>query len=1295
MSKGNNSKRNDRDDGPEILVGRNGKKDEFEIGRLDRDDGPVTIKKYNFDDRDILELELFDRRDGKDRDDGHGKHDHGPKITDLNVGEFVRVDRAGGDAQVWVDLDGAGTAHGFVLAATLKDFAGDAVRFEIGDKKFTLNVNDAPTAVNFANATTAVNESAGAALGALAALGIKVADIAVVDDNLGTEILALVGADKDFFEIVGNALYLKAGVEFDYETKSSYSVQVTADDPTVGGTPDAISDVFTVNVTDVNEAPVLTVDQTPVEAREDVDDIVILADVDATDPDTRADTDTGTANDTFNDLTFSIFAGNDGGLFEIDAANGNFSLAAGKSLNYEMADSYTLTVRVTDGPGLFDQKTVTINVTDVNERPTLTVDQTPVEAREDVGDIVILADVDATDPDTRADTDSGTANDNYNDLTFSIFAGNDGELFEIDAANGNVSLAAGKSLNYETADSYTLTVRVTDGPGLFDQKTVTINVIDVNEAPTLTVDQTPVEAREDVGVDVILADVDATDPDTRADSDTGTANDTFNDLTFSIFAGNDGGLFEIDPTTGEISLAVGRKLDYEDDRSHTLTIRVTDGPGLSDEVEVTINVTDVNEGPNAGADKIVSVAEDVEDDKVLARVMGTDPDESDDIPGESGNEHLTYTIIDGNAARLFEIDEDKGEISLLDGKSLNFEAAQKYTLTVRVTDRGGEFDDALVTINVTDVNEAPSAGNDFEVSRAENVSDTFVLATVLGTDPDIGGGNDGDNDFEDLTYSFKDNDNDGGLFEIDSFGRISLVAGRHLDFEADKDHRLTVLVTDGPGLSDEVEVTINVTDVNAAPVFTSGTTALVDENISTSFVAYDADADDDGENKGELKYRLDGDDKGAFKIDEGDGEVRFDESPDFENPDDADGDNVYHIVVIADDGNLETRLAVEITVKDLEEDIVGTRENDDLKGTEAADTIIGLLGNDKLKGEGGDDLLIGDDRTVTGSAAHLGGNDEMQGDGGQDLMVGDFYSVLDGAIVTGGADDMQGGDSTDLLFDDGMIGDAFEVHNAKLIGGEDILQGDDGGDRLIGDAGKVTGTGNVEGAADELYGGGGHDLIIGDAELVAGDATLNGGDDIVMLGGDDHDALLGDVRDITGSGVVTGGNDNLDGEDGNDLLIGDADTVGAGASLTGGNDTLVGGKGNDALYGDARTVAAGATVTGGNDELDGGDDDDLLVGGPGDDFLIGGSGLDKFVFNNGDGDDTIDDFKLGEDVIDLTRVTLLDADGDGIKDFDDVRALMPADNSARAVINFDDGSSITFLMGIEVRNLTENDFILI
>ena len=62
-------------------------------------------------------------------------------------------------------------------------------------------------------------------------------------------------------------------------------------------------------------------------------------------------------------------------------------------------------------------------------------------------------------------------------------------------------------------------------------------------------------------------------------------------------------------------------------------------------------------------------------------------------------------------------------------------------------------------------------------------------------------------------------------------------------------------------------------------------------------------------------------------------------------------------------------------------------------------------------------------------------------------------------------------------------------------------------------------------------------------------------------------------------------------------------------------DTLYGEGGNDSLDGGND-----------NDYLDGGIGDDTLWGGKGDDTLYGGDGSDTFIYNNGDGRDTISGF---------------------------------------------------------------------
>ncbi|MDR1007065.1 MAG: hypothetical protein LBL65_00680 [Campylobacteraceae bacterium] len=132
--------------------------------------------------------------------------------------------------------------------------------------------------------------------------------------------------------------------------------------------------------------------------------------------------------------------------------------------------------------------------------------------------------------------------------------------------------------------------------------------------------------------------------------------------------------------------------------------------------------------------------------------------------------------------------------------------------------------------------------------------------------------------------------------------------------------------------------------------------------------------------------------------------------------------------------------------------------------------------------------------------------------------------------------------------------------------------------------------------------------------------TIYGYDyDDIVYAGDGVDIVYGDKGNDTIYGQE--GNDTLRGEDGNDTLYGGN-----------GNDTLYGGDDNDILFGQN----GDDTLDGdkGDDTLYGGDGEDALRGGSGNDILIGGygedtlrgeSGDDIYLFNIGDGKDSVYD----------------------------------------------------------------------
>jgi hypothetical protein len=110
-----------------------------------------------------------------------------------------------------------------------------------------IDVNEAPT-VSLSNLVSSLEENTDTSL------AIKVADIIIADDALGTNVLSLTGADAASFTIIENELFLVAGVTLDFEIKSSFDVTIAVDDTSIGATPDDTA-AYALSVTDINEAP--------------------------------------------------------------------------------------------------------------------------------------------------------------------------------------------------------------------------------------------------------------------------------------------------------------------------------------------------------------------------------------------------------------------------------------------------------------------------------------------------------------------------------------------------------------------------------------------------------------------------------------------------------------------------------------------------------------------------------------------------------------------------------------------------------------------------------------------------------------------------------------------------------------------------------------------------------------------------------------------------------------------------------------------------------------------------------
>ena len=159
---------------------------------------------------------------------------------------------------------------------------------------------------------------------------IKVADISISDDAIGSNTISLLGADAANFEVDGNGLYLKAGVELNYESKSAYGLTISVRDNTISGST-AVSTAYSLAVTDQNEAPTavaLNITRASLPENTSTNSRIKVADI-------------GISDDALGSNTISLL-GADAGSFEVDG-NGLY-LKAGVALNYETKSAYDVTV---------------------------------------------------------------------------------------------------------------------------------------------------------------------------------------------------------------------------------------------------------------------------------------------------------------------------------------------------------------------------------------------------------------------------------------------------------------------------------------------------------------------------------------------------------------------------------------------------------------------------------------------------------------------------------------------------------------------------------------------------------------------------------------------------------------------------------------------------------------------------------------------------------------------------------------------------------------------------------------
>ena len=652
----------------------------------------------------------------------------------------------------------------------------------------------------------------------------------------------------------------------DNDRDNVYDIVVTASDGT-NHTDQAVA-ITVTGENEVGNPPIFTsADSVSVAENQSADSVVYTAQ--ATDEDGDP-------------LTYSL-SGTDAALFMIDPARGEVRFIEAPDFeapgNVDGDNVYDIVVRASDGTNHADQ-TVAITVTNENDNiPSFTSDATASVTENQTAAYTAQA----------GDGDGDT-------LTYGL-SGTDAALFTINPATGVVSFM--EAPDFENPGDaggnnvYDITVTASDDTNESDHD-VTITVTNENDNDPIFTSDAFASVAENLRTDSVVYTAQATD----ADGD---------DLSYSL-SGTDASRFTINPATGVVSFMEAPDFENPGDAGgnnvYDITVTASDDTNESDH-DVTITVTNENDNdPIFTSDAFASVAENLRTDSVVYTAQATDADGDD----------LSYSL-SGTDAALFTINPATGVVSFMEAP--DFEnpgdagGNNVYDITVTASDDTNESDHD-VTITVTNENDNdPIFTSDAFASVAENLRTDSVVYTAQATDAD------GD----DLSYSLSGTD--ASRFTINpATGVVSFMEAP--DFENPGDaggnnvYDITVTASDDTNESDH-DVTITVTNENDNdPIFTSDAFASVAENLRTDSVVYTAQATDaDGD---DLSYSLSGTDASRFMIDPATGVVSFIASPDFENPDDAGGDNVYDITVTASDGDNSTNHDVAITVTNVNED---------------------------------------------------------------------------------------------------------------------------------------------------------------------------------------------------------------------------------------------------------------------------------------------------------------------------------------------------------------------------------------
>ena len=582
------------------------------------------------------------------------RFDHSGTSTDLSSdGHTIAI----GDR--WNDGNGpnSGRVRIFHLAPAI-----DSVSTTIGTISVTVDsANNPPSNVELTDAVNTILETA------YTSSAIRIAGIDVTDDELGSNIVTLLGPDSSSFYYTAGfggafgggfaqgGIYLNPGIELDAISKPSFQFIVEVSDTSLPGSdPVTVDHTLTVlaeptiNVFEINGSwtrglspPGTLSGSLSVDTETGIVTDLNLLRTGGIKEGTGIITTVGgrpflsggtPLPDTTYDTASITSQRIDGNNYRIQTAvRGEYLMVATWEIpNGEPASfaggpvSFSFTTGAQFGAWNQGSGTLSLQPPPTNDNPTdVTLSNQTVGENQQGATVGTFATVDPDTDDT---------------FTYSLASG---------AGDGNNSafyiegdvLKTATPLDYETTNTANIRVRSTDSGGLSLEKTFTISVSNFNEPPNdIALSSTVIN--ENTGAGARVGQLTTSDPD---DSSFGTT------FTYALVAGSgdtDNELFEI---SGDQLLARS-SFDYEADSSYSIRLRTTDWPGFSYEEVFAIDVGDVNEAPTSvSLTNLVTTLQS--DTNTEAPTLVADIEIQDDALGTNqisltGDDAGLFTVID-------------------------------------------------------------------------------------------------------------------------------------------------------------------------------------------------------------------------------------------------------------------------------------------------------------------------------------------------------------------------------------------------------------------------------------------------------------------------------------------------------------------------------------------------------------------------------------------------------------------------------------------------------------------------